>query len=53
MSIAAERCIYTNTTFMWEVIQPDGSITSGNNWSLQSSSQHHHSDDTAGVKVQA
>jgi hypothetical protein len=31
---------------MWEVIQPDGSISSGNNWSPQPPGQHHHGDDS-------
>jgi hypothetical protein len=32
MAIAAERCVYTNQVFTWEIIQPDGSISGGQNW---------------------
>ena len=36
MAIAAERCVYTNQIFAWEIIQPDGSISGGTNWNQES-----------------
>lgn len=29
MQIAAERCVYTNTQFVWEVIGQDGALSAG------------------------